>query len=249
MNFADVEMFRSMRSRLMSAYKRGRIAVLDIGSSKITCMVLRIDQARMAEAEAQGLRGTALLGAVEVAGARTVQSRGIRRGEIVDMEEVCRAIRLALLNAEKLNVELTDKTYTLESSDSDIRVKLTHLEQKYNEVTASEQELAWKCESLTKKLEDMPSEAESTRQLQMMEKEKADLKETVNKLSVKLYKVVGFLDEMVQEQDQIINASKSGDSDKLLSNVSGMKSQITTVIDSVIENMPAVSHPDEENDS
>ena len=62
MNFADVEMFRSMRSRLMSAYKRGRIAVLDIGSSKITCMVLRIDQARMAEAEAQGLLNQAHTG-------------------------------------------------------------------------------------------------------------------------------------------------------------------------------------------
>lgn len=102
MNFDDVEIFRSMRSRLQVAYKRGRIGLVDIGSSKITCLILRIDQARMAEAEANGQRGTALLGAVEVAGARTVQSRGIRRGEIVDMEEVCRAIRLALLNAEKM---------------------------------------------------------------------------------------------------------------------------------------------------
>lgn len=102
MNFADVEVFRSMRGRLHSAYRRGRLGLIDIGSSKITCLVLRIDQARMAEAEANGQRGTALLGAVEVVGARTVQSRGIRRGEIVDMEEVCRAIRLALLNAEKM---------------------------------------------------------------------------------------------------------------------------------------------------
>lgn len=154
----------------------------------------------------------------------------------------------ALLNAEKLNVELTDKTYTLESTDSDIRVKLINLESKYNEVTASEQELAWKCEALTKKLEEMPTEAALKVQLKNIEKEKADLKETVNKLSVKLYKVVGFLDEMVQEQDQIINASKSGDSEKLLTNVSGMKSQISTVIDSVISNMPSVPHPDEEEE-
>ena len=33
MNFADVEVYRAMRGRLMSAVKRGRIAVLDIGSS------------------------------------------------------------------------------------------------------------------------------------------------------------------------------------------------------------------------
>lgn len=102
MNFADVEIFRTMRGRLQSAYKRGRIGLIDIGSSKITCLILRIDQPRMTEAEANSLRGTALLGAVEVAGSYTVQSRGVRRGEIVDMEEVCRAIRHVLLNAEKM---------------------------------------------------------------------------------------------------------------------------------------------------
>jgi len=102
MNFADVEIFRAMRGRLMSAVKRGRIAVLDIGSSKITCLVLRLDPARMAEAALRDRPGTGVFGAVEVAGARTVQARGIRRGEIVDMEEVCRTIRLVLLTAEKM---------------------------------------------------------------------------------------------------------------------------------------------------
>ncbi|MEM9139965.1 MAG: cell division protein FtsA [Pseudomonadota bacterium] len=102
MNFTRVEMFRSMRGRLMTAIKRGRVAVLDIGSTKITCLVLRLDPAQIAEADARDGRGTSLFRAIEVVGARTVQSRGIRRGEIVDMEEVCRCIRLALLNAEKM---------------------------------------------------------------------------------------------------------------------------------------------------
>lgn len=102
MIFKRVEMFRSMRSRLHTAIKRGRVAVLDIGSSKITCLVLRLDPARIAEADAKDGLGTSLFGAIEVAGARTIQSRGIRRGEIVDMEETCRAIRMALLNAEKM---------------------------------------------------------------------------------------------------------------------------------------------------
>jgi cell division protein FtsA len=101
MNFGRVESYRLMRSRLQAAIKRGRLAVLDIGSSKVTCLVLRIDPNRMDEAEGKPGAGSAL-GAVEVAGARTVQARGVRRGEIVDMEEVCRAIRLALLNAERM---------------------------------------------------------------------------------------------------------------------------------------------------
>jgi hypothetical protein len=56
----------------------------------------------MAEAALRDRPGTGVFGAIEVAGARTVQARGIRRGEIVDMEEVCRTIRLALLTAEKM---------------------------------------------------------------------------------------------------------------------------------------------------
>ena len=102
MNFARVEMFRAMRGRLHTAIRRGRLAVLDIGSSKITCLVLRFNPERLAEADLRDRRGTALFGAIEVAGARTVQSRGVRRGEITDMEEVSRAIRMALLNAEKM---------------------------------------------------------------------------------------------------------------------------------------------------
>lgn len=91
-----------MRTRLQAAIRRGRLAVLDIGSSKITCLILKIDPARLTDAARADRRGTALFGAVEVVGARTVQSRGVKRGEIVDMEEAARAIRLALLNAEKM---------------------------------------------------------------------------------------------------------------------------------------------------
>ncbi|MCL5777851.1 cell division protein FtsA [Limibaculum sp. FT325] len=102
MNFAQTEMFRAMRSRLQTAIRRGRIGVIDIGSSKITCLVLRLDPARLAEARGTDQLGTSLFGAIEVVGARTVQSRGVKRGEIVDMDEAARAIRLALLTAEKM---------------------------------------------------------------------------------------------------------------------------------------------------
>ncbi|MDT8344445.1 MAG: cell division protein FtsA [Thermohalobaculum sp.] len=102
MNFAQTEMFRAMRSRLQTAIKRGRIGVIDIGSSKITCLVLRLDPSRLAEARGTDQLGTSLFGAIEVVGARTVQSRGVKRGEIVDMDEAARAIRLALLTAEKM---------------------------------------------------------------------------------------------------------------------------------------------------
>ncbi|MEM7422109.1 MAG: cell division protein FtsA [Pseudomonadota bacterium] len=102
MNFAGVDQFRQMRGRLRTAINRGRLAVLDIGSSKITCLVLRLNPEKIAESDGRDRYGASLFGAIEVVGGRTVQARGIRRGEIVDMSEVARAIRQALLAAENM---------------------------------------------------------------------------------------------------------------------------------------------------
>ncbi|MBY8974988.1 cell division protein FtsA [Rhodobacteraceae bacterium NNCM2] len=100
--FEQVSLYRTQRQRLATAIRRGRLAVLDIGTSKITCLILRLDPARLTASVERDRLGTSLFGAVEVVGARTVQSRGVRRGEIVDMDEAARAIRLALLTAEKM---------------------------------------------------------------------------------------------------------------------------------------------------
>ncbi|MEM7742544.1 MAG: cell division protein FtsA [Pseudomonadota bacterium] len=109
MNFAALDTYRAMRMRLQAGMRRGRLAVLDIGSTKITCLVLRLDPQRIAEADLRDGRGTGLFGAIEIVGARTVQARGVRRGEIIDMEETCRAIRLALLNAERMAAPRIDR--------------------------------------------------------------------------------------------------------------------------------------------
>ena len=92
MTFAHVDRHRSMRTKLRGAIARGRLAVLDVGSSKITCLILRLDPERMATLSGRERFGPGIFGALEVVGARTVQSRGVRRGEIVDMNEAARAI-------------------------------------------------------------------------------------------------------------------------------------------------------------
>lgn len=109
MNFQNFQPFRAMRERLRAATRKGRVAVIDVGSSKITCLILALDAARLAKAEEEGRLATDAFGAVEVVGARMVQSRGVRRGEIVDMEEACRAIRLALMTAEKMAAPRVDR--------------------------------------------------------------------------------------------------------------------------------------------
>ena len=92
---------RAMRDQLRSALKRGLVGLLDIGTSKTSCLVLRIDPAKLAVSSGEeGALGG--FGAMRVIGAGVTRSRGVRLGEIVEMEECERAIRTALQKAEKM---------------------------------------------------------------------------------------------------------------------------------------------------
>lgn len=108
MNHPALASQRHMRERMRAAVKRGLIAVLDVGSSKVACFILRIDAAALSEARKNGspLGG---YGALRVVGAGVTRSRGVRQGEIVDMEEAGRAIRTSLELAEKMAGERVDQ--------------------------------------------------------------------------------------------------------------------------------------------
>ncbi|MEO0387460.1 MAG: cell division protein FtsA, partial [Pseudomonadota bacterium] len=83
---------RAMRQRREAALRRGLVAILDIGSTKIACLVLQFAPDR-----ADPARRTSLThGAFRVVGAATTRSRGVRYGEITAMEETERAIRTAV---------------------------------------------------------------------------------------------------------------------------------------------------------
>ncbi len=92
---------RYMREQLQSALKRGLLAVLDIGTSKTCCFILQVDPTRLNGTRRDGghLGGFA---ALRIIGVGITQSRGVRLGEISDMEETERAIRTALQSAEKM---------------------------------------------------------------------------------------------------------------------------------------------------
>ncbi|MFD1157458.1 cell division protein FtsA [Roseovarius aestuarii] len=92
---------RAMRNMRKAAMQRGVVAVLDVGTSKIACLVLRFDGTdRLAEAE--GIGGMAGQAGFRVIGAATTRSRGVRFGEIEVMQETERAIRTALQAAQKM---------------------------------------------------------------------------------------------------------------------------------------------------
>ncbi len=92
---------RAMRSMREAAMQRGVIAILDIGSSKIACLILRFDGPDRFR-ESDGVGSLAGQSAFRVIGAATTRSRGVRFGEIDAMQETERAIRTAVQAAQKM---------------------------------------------------------------------------------------------------------------------------------------------------
>ncbi|HLS58850.1 MAG TPA: cell division protein FtsA, partial [Paracoccaceae bacterium] len=90
------EIQRGMRARREAALKRGVIAVLDIGSSKVACLVLQFVPG---EPDADG---RTVHGVFRVIGAANTRSRGVRFGEIAEMEETERAVMTAIQAAQKM---------------------------------------------------------------------------------------------------------------------------------------------------
>ena len=92
---------RAMRKMREAAMQRGVIAILDVGTSKIACLVLRFDGTDRA-AENDGIGSLAGQSGFRVIGAATTRSRGVKFGEIDVMAETERAIRTALQAAQKM---------------------------------------------------------------------------------------------------------------------------------------------------
>lgn len=92
---------RAMRNIRRAAMQRGVIAILDIGSSKVGCLILRLENADGAR-EMEGVGSMAGQSSFRVIGAATTRSRGVRFGEIAVMNETERAIRTAVQSAQKM---------------------------------------------------------------------------------------------------------------------------------------------------
>jgi len=78
------------------------VAVLDIGTSKVACLVLKFDPDKAESFRAEGVGHLAGQGDFRVIGANTTRARGMEFGEIISMEEAERAIRTAVQGAQKM---------------------------------------------------------------------------------------------------------------------------------------------------
>ena len=92
---------RAMRNMRQAAMQRGVIAILDVGTSKIACLVLRFDGPEQFR-ESDGVGSMAGQSSFRVIGAATTRSRGVRHGEVDAMQETERAIRTAVQAAQKM---------------------------------------------------------------------------------------------------------------------------------------------------
>ncbi len=92
---------RAMRNMRKIAMQRGVVAVLDVGTSKIACLILRFDGTERLN-EAEGIGAMAGQSGFRVIGAATTRSRGVKTGEINVMQETERAIRTAIQAAQKM---------------------------------------------------------------------------------------------------------------------------------------------------
>ncbi|MFV0333176.1 MAG: cell division protein FtsA [Tropicimonas sp.] len=92
---------RAMRRMRKQAMERGVIAILDVGTSKIGCLVLRFDGSDRFLGR-EGIGSLAGQSSFRVIGAATTRSRGVAFGEIDAMQETERAIRTAVQAAQKM---------------------------------------------------------------------------------------------------------------------------------------------------
>src|ERR1700756_4889651 len=84
------------KTRRMSGKRTALVASLDIGTSKIACMIARLKPCPPSDA----LRGRSH--AVELIGYSQIQSRGVKAGAVVDLAECEQSVRQAVALAERM---------------------------------------------------------------------------------------------------------------------------------------------------
>ena len=92
---------RAMRAMRRAAIQRGVVAILDVGTSKVACLILRFDGVDTLP-EGEGIGHMAGQTQFRVIGAATTRSRGIELGESCAINETERAIRTAVQAAQKM---------------------------------------------------------------------------------------------------------------------------------------------------
>ncbi|MEA2884398.1 MAG: cell division protein FtsA [Bradyrhizobium sp.] len=93
---SGLERRQTPKTRPMQQKRTALVASLDIGTSKVACMIARLKPCPTSEA----LRGRSH--AIELIGYSQIQSRGVKAGAVVDLAECEQAVRQAVALAERM---------------------------------------------------------------------------------------------------------------------------------------------------
>ena len=107
---------RQLRQKRLTAIKKGTVALIDLGSSKVMCLVLSLTDTNKTNSfsDSKSQQGVAF----RVVGASTTKSRGVRYGEIFEMREAESAIRTVIQRAQKMAGCLIENVFLTFSSGS-----------------------------------------------------------------------------------------------------------------------------------
>ena len=97
---------RALRSKRAEALQRGTIAVLDMGTTKIACLVLKFESKPGSETRTRG--SLADHTGFQIIGAASTPARGIKFGEVESISDATGAVRNAIAEAQKVCGERVD---------------------------------------------------------------------------------------------------------------------------------------------
>ena len=107
---------RQLRQKRTAAIKKGTVALIDLGSSKVMCLVISVAESNEVNSFSSGKSQKDVT--FRVVGASTTKSRGIRNGEIYKMREAESAIRTVIQRAQKMAGCLIENVFLTFSSGS-----------------------------------------------------------------------------------------------------------------------------------
>ena len=118
---------REIRKKLKSAIKKGTLGLIDIGSSKIVCIIVKFSEINKNSKNLDKINELKSI-AYRVVGVATKKSVGIKKGEILIAEEVEKTIRSVVQQSQKMASSIIDEVVVTFSGGTPISKNL------YNEI-------------------------------------------------------------------------------------------------------------------
>ena len=128
---------KEIRKKLKSAIKKGTLGLIDIGSSKIVCIIIKFSEISKNPKNFDQIDENNRI-AYRVVGVATKKSVGIKKGEIIIAEEVEKTIRLVVQQSQKMAASIIDEVVITFSGGEPISKNLYKEIRTQNQTVSSE---------------------------------------------------------------------------------------------------------------